>query len=141
MPVVIKLESEEVAFLKLRQFGPKARIREEYDALLEGIEIGDFGELRLSDAEQEESHRIRTLLQYAATRRGMRLSFKGMVENTGRLVFEVVRRTTGSGLDSYRAEVESPKEVPREPERVTVPTTEKRKAGRPPKFISNVPKK
>ncbi len=159
MPVVVKLSPEEVAQLKLQQFGPKARLREEYDALLTDVEIGDFGELQLTEQEQEKSRHIRTMLQQAATRKGMRLTFKGML-GTSRLIFEVVSRGTGGGFQAYQAQTEEtlapkvePKTVPvpeqglvkndewafkEEPS--TIPVVEKRRPGRPVKVTKPVAK-
>ena len=162
MPVVVKLTSEEVSELKLRSLTPGYQQREEYDKLLEDVEIGDFGELRLDEEEQQRAKKVRTLLQHAATRKGIRLTFKGMV-TAGRLVFEAVSRTTGEGLDAYSAESKSqpasheapvehvvrtpsstvkndvrledyrPPVEPHASEASHVPTVEKRRPGRPAK--------
>lgn len=94
MPNVRKLAPEEVQTIENKGKGVRKLIEEQYDAVLAGFEVGDYGEL-LPDAD-EKRLTARNRLKAAASRRGLSLTF---LRTTGEAV-----RFKVSGGDGYLGE-------------------------------------
>jgi hypothetical protein len=74
MPTIRKLSLDEVRDIQKRTKGTRKLIEEEYDALLEGYSIGDYGEVELLDGENRLT--VRNRLKAAAGRKGIALDFR-----------------------------------------------------------------
>jgi hypothetical protein len=74
MPIVRKLNPQEVQTLEYKGKGQRKLVEEQYDAFLAGYEVGDYGEAEL---EQDESRlTVKNRFKAAAARRGLDLTFQ-----------------------------------------------------------------
>ena len=73
MPVVRKLTPEETHILERRTKGARRLVEEQYDALLAGFEIGEYGEVTPGPGENRTT--VRNRLRAAAIRRELALVF------------------------------------------------------------------
>lgn len=109
MPTIRKMTQEEVEDFKGHKLSQRQRTAREYDAMVEGFQTGEWGEVVLSEADNRLT--VRSRLQAAAERHGVALAFQ---------------RTQGMFL---RFEV-IPAEVREEPANDPTPAP-KRRGGRP----------
>jgi hypothetical protein len=86
MPVVVKLSPEEVRSELNKGKSQRQLVNEQYDAMLEGFEPSDWGEVQL-DADEKRAT-VRNRLKSAADRRGLGIRFKRGQGNQMR--FEIV---------------------------------------------------
>ena len=84
MPSFRKLDAGEIQAPAARPPSKRARVAQEYDALLEGFIVGDHGRAELLDGERRMT--VRQRLQAAARRRGLALRFR---PGRGPLTFRV----------------------------------------------------
>jgi hypothetical protein len=84
MPSFRKLSVAEIAALEHHSFSDRARVAQEYNALLEGFAVGDHGRADLLDGERRLT--VRQRLQAAARRRDLKLRFRS---GPGPLIFRV----------------------------------------------------
>ncbi len=84
MPSFRKVDPAEVQAPVPRPPSERARVAQEYDALLEGFIVGDHGRAELADGERRLT--VRQRLQAAARRRGLALRFR---PGRGPLIFRV----------------------------------------------------
>ena len=84
MPSFRKLDPAEVQAPVPRPPSERARVAQEYDALLEGFIVGDHGRAELVEGERRVT--VRQRLQAAARRRGLALRFR---PGRGPLIFRV----------------------------------------------------
>jgi hypothetical protein len=73
MPIVRKLNPQEVQTLEHKGTGQRRLIEEQYDALLADYDVGDYGEAELE--EDEKRLTVRNRFKAAAARRGLDLTF------------------------------------------------------------------
>jgi hypothetical protein len=93
MPQVRKLAPEEVQTIQNKGKGTRKITEEQYDALLAGFEVGEYGEATLDEGENRLTTRNR--MKAAATRRGLGINFR---RTTGDLIrFQIVEHTNGNG--------------------------------------------
>lgn len=91
MPQFRKMHPEEMKTVSQRPLSPRARIAQEYDALLADFSIGDYGSVDLAVGDNRLTTRNR--LRAAARRRGMDLRFRPG-PNTA-LIFQVLQASPG----------------------------------------------
>jgi hypothetical protein len=84
VPSFRKLDAAEVQAPAARPPSERARVAQEYDALLEGFAVGDHGCAELIDGERRVT--VRQRLQAAARRRSLALRFR---PGRGPLIFRV----------------------------------------------------
>jgi hypothetical protein len=86
MPKVRKLSEDEVLTLERKNKGQRKLIEEQYDAFLDGYNLGDYGEAELEPDENRIT--VRNRLKAAAARRELALDFRRTKGNT--LRFRVI---------------------------------------------------
>jgi len=74
MPTIRKMTHEEVEDFKGHKLSQRQRTAREYDAMLEGFQTGDWGEVVLSEADNRLT--VRSRLSAAAERQGVGLAFQ-----------------------------------------------------------------
>lgn len=74
MPQIRKLAPEEVQVLGSHGKSERAQVAEQYDALLSGFELGDWGEAAIAIGENRLT--VRNRLTAAASRRALEIDFK-----------------------------------------------------------------
>ncbi len=86
MPTIRKLSTEEVAEFKAPKLSSRQKIAQEYDEMLDGFDLGDWGEIELGDDDNRLT--VRSRLQAAGARRDLHLSFHRSSGNIVRFVVE-----------------------------------------------------
>lgn len=84
MPTFRKLTAEELESYRAPVTGKRAKIRVEYQDYLEQIELGNGGELVLSEGEKKVT--IKNRLKRAAKEMNIKIKFKRSSPNTARFV-------------------------------------------------------
>lgn len=118
MPTVRKLTDQEVNQLNNKGKGTRKLVEEEYDAILNEYDVGDYGEAVLVSGENRLT--VRNRLKAAAKRRELGIDFRRT--NSDMIRFKIV----GNGKATAVAEPPAPEPEP-------VPAPAKRKGGRPKK--------
>jgi|SRR5579859_1227973 len=108
MPHIRKLSQDEVQRIEGRRKGPRRILAEQYDALLDGYEIGDYGEVELELSEKRLT--IRHRLNSAADRRGVKLRFL-RTQNDQLMRFRVIIRPDSGEDDEDEDEDEGHAEM------------------------------
>jgi hypothetical protein len=80
MPIVRKLDPQEVQTLENRGKGQRRLVEEQYDAFLADYQAGEYGEAELE--EDEKRLTVRNRFKAAAARRGINLTFQRTTGNT-----------------------------------------------------------
>jgi hypothetical protein len=80
MPIVRKLDPQEVQTLERKGKGQRKLIEEQYDAFLADYQAGEYGEAELE--EDENRLTVRNRFKAAAARRGINLTFQRTTGNT-----------------------------------------------------------
>jgi hypothetical protein len=126
MPVVRKLDPDEVQTIEYKGKGLRKIIEEQYDQFLADFAVGEYGEVELEPDDNRLT--VRNRLKAAATRRGVSLDLK---RTSGELIrFKMLE---GNGPRAVAPEVAAPEPEP-EPAPVVSETPPKRKGGRPKKI-------
>ena len=95
MPQVRKLAPEEVQELQNKGKGQRKLVEEQYDAILNDYDVGDYGEATLEPEENRLT--VRNRLRAAATRREIGIDFRRtqgdsirfqIIEHSNRRIFE-----------------------------------------------------
>ena len=121
MPNFRKLDPEEVKAQQDKGKAQRKIVEEQYDSILAGYDVGEYGEGTLDDGENRLT--VRNRMKAAATRRGVAIEFR---RTSGDIVrFKIIEVNNGN-----RAAVveEPPLVVSSEP-----PAPAKKKGGRPKK--------
>lgn len=74
MPTLRKLTPDDVKALQEKRKGPRKLVEEQYNAILSGYEVGDYGEAELTPDENRLT--VRNRLHAAAKRSGLAIEFK-----------------------------------------------------------------
>jgi len=99
MPVVRKLDPDEVQDIENKGKGQRKLVEEEYDRYLAEYRIGDYGEADLGPDENRLT--VRNRFKAAARRRGVALEFRRTSENL--LRFKVVSANNGDQMTALSA--------------------------------------
>src|SRR5215213_6574807 len=99
MPQVRKLEPEEVQTIQNKGKGTRKITEEQYDAMLAGFDVGEYGEATIDEGENRLT--VRNRFKAAAARRGFGINFR---RTTGDLLrFQVVEHSNGDEISGESA--------------------------------------